>query len=211
MKNIKPIETFLLEALRDDWKGTIELNTIQKKYFGRPFNLELIEEVIKDVIDYLMSDGSEFMEYERELFKDLDTPQFLKRIESITRTNCSSVIEEITQNKNIFIYRAIDVNKVWLDLFLNKEDDEVHLGKYWTYVEGVADTHWGKNRPHFIKFECKINTQDIDIFNTLYQNVIECQEFEITLFPNTPLELLSITIDGKEVNLSNFKNKEIYA
>ncbi len=123
------------------------------------------------------------------------------------------LIDIIKSNEDIIIYRAISVNQVWLDLFLNKENEEVHVGEYWSWSEDGAYPYFGDKdkKKHIVYMKCSVNKQDVDIYTTFYQNLSYSEEKEITLFPNTPLELLSITIDGEEVDLSNFKNKEIYA
>jgi hypothetical protein len=232
MKNIKTIDQFLLEALRDDWRESIELTPLQKKYFGMGYSDEIIEDVLKDIAKHLVEQSDDslldnFMDGVRMCFYDDNHKDeewdvfwengkynisFLNHVEKIVNDRCQDVIKIIKNNKFINIYRAIKVNQVWLDLFLNKENDEVHLGKYWTYIEGNTEPYWGGNKKqHLIDFKCLVDTEYINLINTFFQNIVEYDEDEIQLFPNTPLELISITIDGKEVDLSNFKNKEIYA
>lgn len=227
MKNIKTIEEFLLEALRDTWRETVDLSTAQEKYFGVGYSDEIIEGVIYDVVEYLsLGKDKSWLENARFDFYDADGDGggqyafwerenihqfFLEYIKKYVMGYIEGVLREIQNKEIIVIYRAITVNQVWLDLFLNKENDEVHLGKYWSWNQKGAIPYHGKDKSHLLKFKCNVLRENINLFNTFLQNVIEPFENEIQLFPNTPLELLSITIDGEEVDLSNFKNKEIYA
>ncbi len=244
MKNIKTIDQFLLEALRDTWRENAKnLDTnIGDKYFGLVYDGTWKNKIIDDLVQFFTVDydyggfveghASDFYEEEKEnyydddLDEDIEPEEFWKiedviigfedYIRDIIYDTLSDLIGTIHSNYKkggglLDIYREIDVNQVWLDLFLNKENDEVHLGEYWAYDESGVDTYWGNGRDHKVKFHAKVPQTDINWFTTFEQNVTDPEECEINLYPNTPIELLSITIDGKEVDLSNFKNKEIYA
>jgi hypothetical protein len=212
MKNIKTIETFLLEALRDTWRETIE---DKDEFFGLEYSENLESKLIDYVHQYVLN--SDWHPLKNQYFEDYDEEDPEGDMEGYIKNRVEVVLQEIVSffkrqtKQDIIIYREIDVNDVWLDLFLNKENEEVHLGEYWAYDESGVDTYWGNGRDHRVSFVAKVKQIDINWLTTFEQNVTDPEECEINLFPNTPLELISITIDDEEVDLSNFKNKEIYA
>jgi hypothetical protein len=232
MKNIKTIEEFLNEALRDNWRETVE---DKDEFFGVEYSEQLGDKLIDHVHKYILNSDTdtsddfayEYMdanydEDEYETIEDFWEDEHKKWFEGeFVRGKVEDVLEEFTYhlylnfihngNDDILIHRLIDVNQVWLDLFLNKEKDEVHLGEFWAWGKDGADTYYGNGRKHKVLFLAKVKGVDINWKETFVANFRRPEEKEINLYDSTPLELVSITIDGKKVDLSNFKNKEIYA
>ena len=240
MKHIKSIDKFLLEALRDTWRETVKdsIATKNDKYFNLEWSHDLHTKIVSELIELIVTDKYEtdWTTHKRENFyydsdgrydeedEEIDEDDFWENEDNqdgfveFLEDDVEETLQELyytlsdnEHNKKIDIYREIDVNQIWLDLFLNKENDEVHLGEYWAYDEESTDTYWAGNKKHKVKFHAKVLQTDINWWDTYWANLLHPEECEINLFPNTPLELVSITIDGEDVDLSNFKNKEIYA
>jgi hypothetical protein len=165
--------------------------------------------------EYFYDDNNDEDLDEEEFWEDGDNKlhfdNFIKDTIEDLLSGLYEFLEDGIGEETLDVYRVIDVNQVWLDLFLNKENDEVHLGEYWAYDKNSAEAHGGLGRKHRIRFHARVKQTDVNWVVTFRQNVVFQEECEINLYPNTPLELIGIEIDDKEVNLSNFKNKEIYA
>jgi hypothetical protein len=234
VKNIKSIEEFLNEALRDNWKETVKNSMWDSKeheFFGKPYSTNLYYDLYNETIRYMMTGvEGDWLDHQKESFydsfnyNDLDEDEFwedennglkfynyIKDEIEYLLGELYTFLEDNKGEETLDIYREIDVNQIWLDLFMNKENDEVHLGEYWAYDKDVAEAHGGLGRKHKIKFHARVNQTDVNWLVTFRQNVVFQYEKEINLYPNTPLELIGIEIDREEVDLSNFKNKEIYA
>lgn len=240
MNHIKSIESFLLEALRDEWKGNLKNSTLIKndKYFNVKWSHKLHNDIISELKDLVKSGEFEkdWISLQKETYYyysddkydedgyEIDEDDFWGNVDNINgfeRFVNGGVEQDLLElyyflskyekDEYLNIYRAIDVNQIWLDLFLNKQNQEVHLGEYWAYDKDMTDIYWGGLKKHRVEFHTKVLQTDINWWGTYWANLLHPEEYEINLFPNTPLELISITIDDKEVDLSNFKNKEIYA
>ncbi len=240
MKYIQDINKFLNEALRDTWKETIEhsIATKNDKYFSVEWSHDLHTKIVSELLELVVSGKYEtdWTDHKKEYYyndsdnrydedgEEIDEDEFWQNEDNIdefrefmeddieeTLQDLYYVLSDNEENEQIDIYREIDVNQVWLDLFLNKENEEVHLGEYWAYDKDSTDNYGVGGKKHTVIFHTRVSQTDINWWGTYWTNLLHPEECEINLFPNTPLELISITIDGKEVDLSNFKNKEIYA
>jgi hypothetical protein len=239
MKHIKLFENWknslIDEALRDTWKKSLRFqNPKEKKYFSKYWSDEIYEKILKDLLKFFTQSEPDWIDGYKEDFESqyydedeyrsetsfwrkIETKRmYLDYLDDVFRDRLTNLSNFLDDNRidDLVIYRNIMVNRIWLDLFLNKENDEVHLGEYWAYDKNLAEPHWGYNNGDKnieVQFQAKCEMMDINLWKTFVSALENEDEAEIALFPNTPLELVSITIDGKEVDLSNFKNKEIYA
>lgn len=123
--------------------------------------------------------------------------------------NCErilDVLKSLVDNDQIKIFRQLKVNDDWLN------NPTQQLGIYWSYDEKAADTHWGDySKNHTVTLEALVEFDKIDITNTLLANLnpdIGELEKEVTLFKNTPIQLLHIWKDNVDVK---FPKKQYFA
>lgn len=121
--------------------------------------------------------------------------------------NISSCIED----GKITLWRAITVDDNWLK---HLEVKGKRLGIYWTWNEKSADTHWGNfDKKHTAIIETEVDENMIDWKDTISMNMHPNfnEEKEIRLFKNTPIKINSIEFNGKDIDISNIKNKTFLA
>jgi hypothetical protein len=243
MKNIKTIDQFLLEALRDNWRESIKdkdyvNKNMEMKYFGKVYTKILQEEILNDLCEYFKNphnggykdfvrhlkgdfywdlvDGGGIEYISQDEFYEVEeyNLKFNKHLKLVIQEEVSGLSEVLLKSSKrnipIDIYRMIDVESDWLDEFLGS-GDILNLGEHWSFDIGGVGGYGANGLDHDVVFHAKVLQTDINLWRSFFQNVEYPEECEINLYPNTPLELISIEIDGQKVDLSNFKNKEIYA
>lgn len=211
---------------------------LELKYFGKVYTRTLEKELINDLCEYFKNpnnggyknflnnlkddfywnlvDGGGMDYIPKDEFYEVEeyNIKFNQHLKLVIKEEVSGLSKVLLKSSKkgglIDIYRQIDVDGGWLDEFL-ESDEVLNLGEHWSFdIVGIGG--YGANGlDHDVVFHTKVLQTDINIWRSFVQNVEYGEECEITLFPNTPLELVSITIDGEDVDLSNFKNKEIYA
>lgn len=107
----------------------------------------------------------------------------------------------IQLDNTIPIWRELTVDKNWID-HLNSRGK--HLGIYWSWDKDAVEAHWGHNTKQKKKYviESIINANHVDWKNTILLNMdptLGKDEKEIRLYKNTPLEIVSLEIGGKNV------------
>lgn len=115
--------------------------------------------------------------------------------------NCERIfnlINSLKENDNkIRIFRALKVDDVWL------ENPSENLGIYWSYDKKSVDTHWGDySKKYTVILEAFVNFKNINMTNTILANVSPDtgeQEKEITLYKNSPVELLHIWKNDEDI------------
>jgi hypothetical protein len=117
-------------------------------------------------------------------------------------------------NNNEFIYRGMAVNDKWLEYF--KKNNLIKLGRFWSFDKSVSksflispdvyDVEFGK-----FKGENKVfitaktpNYNTIDINPTIAHNIVS-SESELRLLNGATIEIVSININGNELDLSDKK------
>jgi len=114
---------------------------------------------------------------------------------------------EIIEEDMIPIWRMISAKKHWL---YHLENEGKRLGIYWTWDKAAAEPHWGydSNISKFL-IESEVHAKHINWIQTIKANMHPSyeEEKEITLYKNTPLNIISIEKDGGELDISNIKNK----
>ena len=110
----------------------------------------------------------------------------------------------------IILYRAIDVDDNWLEHLKTKGK---HLGIYWSWDSDGAVAYWGKGKKLEAVIEIEIDEKYINWQETLAMNMSPdfSEEKEIRLFKNTPININRISINGKDVVISEIKDKTFYA
>jgi len=114
------------------------------------------------------------------------------------------------ESGKIKLYRAMDVDENWMEHLKTKGK---HLGIYWSWDEDGAVAHWSKGKKLDVIMETEIDEKYINWQETLTMNMHPSysEEKEIRLFKNTPININRISINGKDVDISEIKNKTFYA
>lgn len=116
-----------------------------------------------------------------------------------------------TNNNNCFyIERVITIPKFsdkdrLLSEFKNMYDG--HLGVCWSYCRGAADAYEGHIGEEEIILKGYVRPDDVDLDNTLLMNIIEDEEFELTVNYDAPIQLTEIVT--KKGNHKIFKGNLI--
>ena len=104
----------------------------------------------------------------------------------------------------IDIYRVMRVSDKWID---HIKTDGKRLGEYWTYDENSAEAHWGNNLPNYVKIMTTVKEEYVDWETSFEMNMHPkySTENEIRLYKNTPIKILSLNFNGKNINFPEGK------
>lgn len=124
-----------------------------------------------------------------------------------------NIYDKIDYNSNkLTLYRAITVDDNWLN---HLKVQGKRLGIYWSWDRSGAETHWGYGGSHknVAVIESEIDEKYVDWRTTFELNMHPdySEEKEIRLFKNTPIQIKSININGKIVDISILGNKTFYS
>lgn len=146
-----------------------------------------------------IQDSDEYYEY----IKDM-----LERCLEEAKDNIYYKIND--ESGKIKLYRAMDVDENWMEHLKTKGK---HLGIYWSWDSEGAEAHWSKGKKLDIIMETEIDEKYINWQETLTMNMHPSysEEKEIRLFKNTPININRISINGKDVDISEIKDKTFYA
>lgn len=162
--------------------------------------------------DYYLSDEEkeELLEMDGECDEIFESERFKKWVHYEVESKIENFINDIQDYFNndgtITIWREMKVDQEWLDELPYRGK---RIGIYWSYEENVAEAHWGGRQKHTIKMQTTVREEYIDWTQTIEANIDPDlgNELEITLFKNTPLKLEALTVDGKEIDVSNLQDK----
>lgn len=198
---------------------------IKKIIKERPFDSFNNDEILnkKTIDNYMYNDSVEgYLDYyikqynleDEDEDKIRESEGFKEYIKSILEDNLNDAKENIYDtfnfDGNLYIYRAITVDDNWIN---HLKTEGKRLGIYWSWNPDSAETHWGNyKKPNIAIIEAEINEKYVNWLETFNLNMDLSlgDENEIRLFKNTPLKIISITINDKEIDLSQFKNKQFY-
>lgn len=176
---------------------------IIKKFIDDDFNGTL--DYYIEINDLDEDDKNEIQESEEyyEFVKDI-----LERGLEEAKDNIYYKIND--ESGKIKLYRAMDVDENWMEHLKTKGK---HLGIYWSWDSEGAEAHWSKGKKLDIIMETEIDEKYINWQETLTMNMLPSysEEKEIRLFKNTPLNINRISINGKDVDISEIKDKTFYA
>jgi hypothetical protein len=140
---------------------------------------------------------------------------FKKRLLDIIEEKTFEMIEFFKytiKDDYITIYRGMNVDDNYLS---HLEKIGKHLGIYWTYDENCAISYDypGNDKSCEIIIESEINQKYINWFDTISLNIDAggFGEKEIRLFKNTPLKIIRLYQNRKEMNNNNITNKIFYS
>jgi len=127
--------------------------------------------------------------------------------EFITKVNT-----ELIKNGKIRIWRAMSVNKEWESRL---QTEAKHLGIYWSWDQEGAEPHWGYNTelPFTTIMEAEVDETSVDWYPTIRLNIepVSFEEKEIRLVKGAKIKIVSIKIDGKEIDLSDISGDRFIA
>lgn len=144
--------------------------------------------------------SEEFYEYIKdELYRHLEDAK-------------ENIYDKINYRSNkITIFRAITVDNNWLQ---HLKTQGKRLGIYWSWSSDGAETHWGDpTKKNEAVIEAEIDEKYVDWKTTFEMNMHPNfhEEKEIRLFKNTTIQIKSIKINDKEIDISILKNKVFYS
>ena len=181
----------------------------------------LTDKFIKDFINdnYAGYDVSSYIEQngldENDENEILESDEYYEYIKDMLELSLDEAKDSIRYKINdesgkIKLYRAMDVDENWLEHLKTKGK---HLGIYWSWDSEGAEAHWSKGKKLDIVMETEIDEMYINWQETLTMNMHPSysEEKEIRLFKNTPLNINRISINGKDVDISEIKDKTFYA
>lgn len=142
----------------------------------------------------------------------LDSKEFKEMINNELEKKYEDLLETLywlpEDDGKIKIWRIITTND---KDFLNKfKSQGKHLGIYWAFDEKAAEPHWGYGKDINVKFECRIDENNVDWLDTIKVNLTLQEEKEIRLFKNTPLTLDKLWIDSVEQNIEDIKKNKTF-
>jgi hypothetical protein len=123
-----------------------------------------------------------------------------------------NIYDKIDYHSNkITLFRAITVDDNWLQ---HLKTQGKRLGIYWSWCGDGAVTHWGDySKKNEAIIEVDIDEKYVDWKTTFEMNMHPnySDEKEIRLFKNTPIQIKSIKINHKEIDISILGNKVFYS
>jgi hypothetical protein len=164
--------------------------------------------------------SDEYKEYDDIKYHDItNIPKFKTYMYDIfinMFNNFSQNLQNILHNNNnkIPIFRALTINDNFFHHLQNTQSPK--LGIYWSWDKYSAEAHNGDfKKPKLILIHSEINESDVDWKSTFMANTHTSldTEKEITLYKNTPLQILAITDyrSEKPYDISNIRNKTFRA
>jgi len=124
----------------------------------------------------------------------------------------TKIKKEIVRNGKIKIWRAMSIDKDWESRLSSQVK---HLGIYWSWDSACAEPHWGYNTdlPFTTIMEAEVDETSVDWYPTIRLNVepISFEEREIRLVKGSKINILSIKIDGREIDLSEISGERFIA
>lgn len=141
----------------------------------------------------------------------MESPEFMEFIQSELEDRFYDIqdsISRITKGGYITIFREMTVRADW-EKNLRKHK---RLGVYWSWDEHAAEAHWGKFIKDYKKIllVSRVKERHVDWIDTFQLNInpsLGEMEQEIRLFKNTPIKIERLYIRGKEVDISEIKDK----
>lgn len=182
--NVERIVTskFLDTVLDDDYNSEL--------LKGQYIEEEIIEE---DEIDE--EDFRKWTKYELEYLAD----------------NFISDIKKLIKDRKLIIWRAMTVNKEWESRLAQAK----HLGIYWSWDSESAEPHWGydSNSPFTVIMQATVDETSVNWDETIQMNINPgyTEEKEIRLVKGSKIQILSIKIDDKEIDLTEISGERFIA
>jgi hypothetical protein len=205
-------------------KHIIEYPNFQKLEESLLSSVDSAKLIDKDLIDHMLFQGREFLipQYKDENYlydvddEDIDRDDFLAWVEEDLKFKVDELIRfyksEVIKNGRVSIWRKITVSDDWMDHFIKEGK---HLGIYWTWDPDAAETHWGDySKKSTALIEATVPENGVDWEKTLRINVeplIGDDEREITLSKGVPLQIVSVEINDKPVDISELQGKTFFA
>lgn len=196
------------EFLNEASIATIDLDDVINKKFlsivlGDTYNRESLiyqymhEEGIVNDEDIDEEEFSDWVKYELDYLAN----------EFVDKTN-----NELIKSGRIKIWRAMSVNQEWESRL---PSEAKHLGIYWSWDPEGAEPHWGHNTdlPFTTIMEAEVDETSVDWYPTIRLNIepISFEEKEIRLVKGSKINIISIKIDGKEIDLSEISGERFIA
>ena len=202
------LERYLIEM---SMKSIKVKDIVTKKYIDRELDIPDLEGYLDDYKTREL--GYDWTGMEDDDLPDddeiMETPEFIEFIQYELEDAFENVKNMIPiKNGYIPIFREMTVRADW-EKNLKKHK---HLGIYWSWDEHAVEAHWGKFAKGYRKIllVSKVKEKYVNWFDTFQLNIQPSMgemEREIRLFKNTPIKIERLYIKGKEVDISEIKDK----
>jgi len=184
---------------------------VTKKYIKNLDTSDLEGYVLDYKVRELGYDWSGIEDNEDDLDDEeiMETPEFIEFVQYELEGILWHVKDMIPIHKGyVSIFRKMTVRSNW-EKNLKKHK---HLGIYWSWDEDAAEAHWGKFAKGYkdILIVSKVKEKYVNWIDTFELNIhpsLGEEEREIRLFKNTPIKIERLYIKGKEVDISEIKDK----
>ena len=188
---IRSLVTEELKRLEEESLHTIDLDILLNKTVEHYFKEEE-DEILRFLEAYQSMGNALSLDLSNDdIIKSPEFKLFVKQeLSNYLNQAINRISDKIIDGK-IAIYREINVDQEWLENLLYQGK---HLGVYWSWEKGNADSYWGKNKQYTILISSEIDERYINWEETLYANMSPTyyEEEEIKLFKNTPIKINSI-------------------
>lgn len=204
------MKSFIQEEIR---------NFINRHYSGNgqdvdDFDLNKIartkaeEEINNNIEAYYKYEFCEYHEIDEDDFDDEDMINSESYLDFVTEEIYYELERAIGNIKSNFdgdeieIARVMTVSQRWLEMLPKKR---LHLGIYWSWDHSVAEAHWANtNNKIYVTINARVKVNYIDWESTLLANGdihLGDNEREITLHKNTPIKIVGLEVDDKNIDI----------
>lgn len=172
-----------------------------EKEDGKPLTYEDLDKP-EDIFDYMDEDQIS------------ETSPYKEFVKETLESRLTDIYDDITskiRSGKLRIYREIQLDKENYIQHLQKEGK--HLGIFWTTDYKKAEAYWGRGGTSYL-FDVEVDEKNVNWYETFFVRLdltLGEMEEEIRLFKGTPLKLISLEEGGKEVDISEIRDKTFYA
>ena len=184
----------------------LKSNEFIDKFYNDLIAGNLPDEIDNYIVNYKMENAYDDIYDEddnEEIEKSKDFENWLKYELEMKYDEVSDRITDLIENNELILYRKMTVDNDWIEKLNNNQVKR--LGTYWSYEEDAAEAHWGyTNSKDELLLVGKININYIDWAQTFSANLYLStgeEEKEITLFKNTPIEILEIYYKDEKIKI----------
>jgi len=184
----------------------LKSNEFIDKFYNDLIAGNLPDEIDNYIVNYKMENDYDDIYDEddnEEIEKSKDFENWLKYELEMKYDEVSDRITDLIENNELILYRKMTVDNDWIEKLNNNQVKR--LGTYWSYEEDAAEAHWGyTNSKDELLLVGKININYIDWAQTFSANLYLStgeEEKEITLFKNTPIEILEIYYKDEKIKI----------
>ena len=180
-------------------------NIVTAKFLDTVLDDEFNDELLKS--QYIEEENIDKDEFDEEDFKKWAKYEF-----EYLADNFISDAKRLVKDGKLKVWRAMTVNKDWESRLSSQAK---HLGIYWSWDSESAEPHWGYDAslPFTTLLEAEVNENSVNWIETIQMNINPgyVEEKEIRLIKGSKIQILSIKIDDKEIDLTEISGERFIA